>query len=229
VHAHVYQEQAARDAFSAGIDVLQHVGAAGMPPYSGTLVKDIAESGRPVVLTAAHRVWVFPATRQFPERLEDPELERQFPPDMWVELQDSFKQFHTLSVFKNREQEEFFGDASISQWIRAGAVIGMGTDSGTPLSFHRDALWREAKVFVDHGMPAARVITALTWVTLAFSARNATMAPSNRESSPTLRSSKATRSSTSSRWQTSTSLLKTAFLTGIRHELNRTEHARPRP
>jgi imidazolonepropionase-like amidohydrolase len=40
----------------------------------------------------------------------------------------------------------------------------METDSGTPLNFHRDALWREAKVFVDHGMPAARVITALTWV-----------------------------------------------------------------
>jgi imidazolonepropionase-like amidohydrolase len=164
VHAHVYEEQAVRDAFTAGVDVLQHVGSAGMPPFSAALVKDIAESGRPVVLTAAHRVWVFPATREFPERLEDPELEHQFPPDMWTELQGSFKRFHTLSVFKNREQEEFFGDASISQWIRAGAVIGMGTDSGTPLNFHRDALWREAKVFVDHGMSAAKVITALTWV-----------------------------------------------------------------
>lgn len=54
-------------------------------------------------------------------------------------------------------------DASINQWIRAGAVIGMGTDSGTPLNFHRDAPWREAKVFVDHEMPAAKVNTALTW------------------------------------------------------------------
>jgi hypothetical protein len=43
VHAHVYLEQAARDAFSAGIDVLQHVGSAGMPPYSAALVKDIGE------------------------------------------------------------------------------------------------------------------------------------------------------------------------------------------
>jgi len=163
VHAHVYQELEVRDAFSAGVDVLQHVGS-GMPPLNAALVKDIAESGRPVVLTAARRMWVFPATREFPERLEDPELEHQFPPDMWIELQDSFKRFHTLGVFKNREQEEFFGDASINQWIRAGAVIGMGTDSGTPLNFHRDALWREAKVFVDHGMPAAKVIMALTWV-----------------------------------------------------------------
>ena len=40
----------------------------------------------------------------------------------------------------------------------------MGSDNGTPLNFHRDALWREAKVFVDLGMPASRVISALTWV-----------------------------------------------------------------
>jgi imidazolonepropionase-like amidohydrolase len=163
VHAHVYQELEIRDAFSAGVDVLQHVGS-GMPPLNAALVKDIVESGRPVVLTAARRMWVFPATREFPERLDDPELRREFPPDMWDELQNSFQHFHTLSVFKNRAQEEFFGDGSINQWILAGAVIGMGTDSGTPLNFHRDALWREAKVFVDHGMPAAKVITALTWV-----------------------------------------------------------------
>ena len=164
VHAHLYDERDVRNAFDAGVDVLQHVGSAGLPPYSASLVKDIAESYRPVVPTAAHRVWVFPATREFPERLEDPELQHEFPADMWAELQDSFKRFHTLAYFENREQEEFFGDASVGQWIRAGAVIGMGSDNGTPLNFHRDALWREAKVFVDLGMPAARVISALTWV-----------------------------------------------------------------
>ena len=77
-------------------------------------------------------------------------------------MQDSFKHFETLSVFKNRDREESFGDASTRQWIRAGAMIGMGTDSGTPLNFHRDALWREAKALFDAGMPAARLITALT-------------------------------------------------------------------
>jgi imidazolonepropionase-like amidohydrolase len=163
VHAHVYEEQAVRDAFIAGVDVLQHVGS-GMPPFDAALVKEIAVSGRPVVLTAAHRIWVLPASREFPERLDDPEIQRGFPPDIWAEMQDSFKRFETLSVFKNREREESFGNASTRQWIRAGAVIGMGTDSGTPLNFHRDALWREAKVLSDQGMPPARLITALTLV-----------------------------------------------------------------
>lgn len=95
VHAHLYEEQEMRDAFMAGVDVLQHVGSAGTPPYDPSLVKQIAGSGRPVVPTAAHRVWVLPATRGFPERLEDPELRREFPADIWAELQDSFREFQT--------------------------------------------------------------------------------------------------------------------------------------
>ena len=164
VNAHLYSEQSVRDAFTAGVDILQHVGSAGTPPYSHSLVMAIAGSNRPVVPTAAHRVWVLPATRAFPERLSDPALEDEFPPDMWAELQSSFADVDALDYFRNHEQEESNGDSSIQQWIQAGAVIGMGSDNGSPLNFHRDALWREAKVFVDHGMPAAQVISALTWV-----------------------------------------------------------------
>jgi imidazolonepropionase-like amidohydrolase len=164
VHAHLYDEEAVRDAFRAGVDVLQHVGSAGTPPYHPDLVKAIVDSGRPVVPTAAHRVWVYPATLDFPERLQDPEVKRYFPPDIWIEVQDSFKNFHALPYFQTNDRQEFFGDASIEQWIKAGAVIGMGTDNGTPMNFHGDALWREAKVFVDHGMAPQRVISSLTRV-----------------------------------------------------------------
>jgi imidazolonepropionase-like amidohydrolase len=162
VHAHLYEEQEVHDAFTAGVDVLQHVGSAGTAPYRPELVKAIADSGRPIVPTAAHRVWVFPATREFPERLNDPELRREFPEDMWSELQGSFKDITSLDYFKDYKREEFYGDASILQWIKAGAIIGMGSDSGSPLNFHTDALWREAKVYVDHGVPAMQAIMALT-------------------------------------------------------------------
>ena len=164
VHAHLYEEQEVQDAFTAGVDVLQHVGSAGTAPYRSELIRAIADDKRPIVPTAAHRVWVFPATREFPERLNDPELRRQFPDDMWSELQASFKDIASLDYFKDYKREEFYGDASILQWIKAGAVIGMGSDSGSPLNFHTDALWREAKVYVDHGMPAMQTLMALTSV-----------------------------------------------------------------
>ena len=54
-----------RDAFEAGIDVLTHAGSAGMPTYDPALVKAIAvKGGRPVVITAAHRAFLFPTRRR---------------------------------------------------------------------------------------------------------------------------------------------------------------------
>ena len=79
VHAHLYDPESLRNALEAGVDVLQHVGSAGTPPYEPELVRAIVESGRPVVPTGAHRVWVFPATVQFPERLQDRRLKADFP------------------------------------------------------------------------------------------------------------------------------------------------------
>ena len=40
----------------------------------------------------------------------------------------------------------------------------MGTDSGTPMNFHTEALWREIKAHVDMGMSPQRAISALTRV-----------------------------------------------------------------
>lgn len=163
VHAHVYAERQVRDALEAGVDVLQHVGSAGTtPPYSPELIRDIVNSGRPVVVTAAHRSWVYPATVEFPERLQDPQLKRDFPPDIWQEVQDSFKRWHTLGYFQRIDREVFFRERGLKQFIEAGAVMGMGTDSGTPMNFHTEALWREIKAHVDMGMPPIKAISAAT-------------------------------------------------------------------
>lgn len=162
VHAHVYAEKEVWDAFRAGIDVLQHVGSAGTPPYSRELIKALVDSGRPVVPTAAHRVFVWPATLDFPERLQHPQLKKDFPPEIYAEVQDSLKEHRSLRYFNTTDRQMFFGEDSMKQWITTGVVVGMGTDSGTPMNFHIDALWREAKSFADRGMPPLRVISALT-------------------------------------------------------------------
>ena len=162
VHAHVYGPEEVRNALETGIDVLTHAGSAGTPPYEPELVRDIVVAGRPVVITGAHRVWVFPATVQFPERLQDPRLRQDLPPAMYDEFQRSFENFHTLGYFRSTPRQMFFGDASLGQWIEAGAVMGMGTDSGTPMNFHTEALWREIKAHVDLGMAPLDAIAAAT-------------------------------------------------------------------
>ena len=162
VHAHVYAPDDVRNALEAGIDVLTHAGSAGTPPYEPELIRDIVVAGRPVVVTGAHRVWVFPATVQFPERLQDPRLRQDLPEAMYAEFQRSFENFHTLGYFQTTARQVFFGDASLGQWIAAGAVMGMGTDSGTPMNFHTEALWREIKAHVDLGMAPLDAIAAAT-------------------------------------------------------------------
>jgi len=164
VHAHVYAPDDVRNALEGGIDVLTHAGSAGTPPYEPDLVRDIVVAGRPVVITGAHRVWVFPATVEFPERLQDPRLREDLPAVMYDELQRSFQNFHTLPYFQTTARQMFFGDASLGQWIEAGAVMGMGTDSGTPMNFHTEALWRELKAHVDLGMTPMEAIVAATRV-----------------------------------------------------------------
>lgn len=163
VHAHVYAEGDTRNALEAGVDVLTHAGSAGTaPPYSAQLITDIVNAGRPVVVTAAHRSWVFPDTVAFPERLQDPQLKADFGPEIWEEVQRSFESFQRLNYMGRADREVFFRQRGLGQFIESGAVLGMGTDSGTPLNFHTEALWREMKAHVDLGMAPQRAISAAT-------------------------------------------------------------------
>jgi imidazolonepropionase-like amidohydrolase len=165
VHAHVYAEGDVRNALETGIDVLQHAGSAGTaPPYSAALITDIADAGRPVVITAAHRSWIYPDTAAFPERLQDPALARSMPPTIWREVEQSNVAWRALPYFSRTDREVLYRERGVRQFIEAGAVLGMGTDSGTPLNFHTEALWREARVHADLGMSPMRVISALTRV-----------------------------------------------------------------
>ncbi|MCA1586101.1 MAG: amidohydrolase family protein [Acidobacteria bacterium] len=163
VHAHVYAEEDVRNALETGIDVLTHAGSAGTaPPYSPQLITDIVNRGRPVVITAAHRSWIYPDTNAFPERLQDPQLKKDFPPETYAEIQDSLKNWRALPYFGRTDREMLFRERGVRQFVDSGTVLGMGTDSGTPMNFHTEALWREAKVHVDMGMPPIRVISSLT-------------------------------------------------------------------
>jgi imidazolonepropionase-like amidohydrolase len=165
VHAHVYAETDVRNALEGGIDVLTHAGSAGTaPPYSQELITDIVNAGRPVVVTAAHRAWIYEDTGNFPERLQDAQLKKELPPDMYAELQDSFKNWRALGYFSSTDREMRFRERGLKQFIESNTVMGMGTDSGTPMNFHTEALWREAKAHVDMGMSPIRTISALTRV-----------------------------------------------------------------
>src|SRR5204863_257608 len=72
--------------------------------------------------------------------------------------------FQGLMYFARTDREMFFRERGLKQFIDSGAIMGMGTDSGTPMNFHTEALWREIKAHVDMGMSPQRAIMAATRV-----------------------------------------------------------------
>ena len=166
VHAHVYAERDVRNALETGVDVLTHAGSAGTaPPYSAELIRDIVNAGRPVVLTAAHRSVAVPGHRGIPGAPAGSRAEEAVPvPDVYAEVQNSLKNWPALAYFPRTDREMLFRERGVKQFIESGAVMGMGTDSGTPMNFHSEALWREIKVHVDMGMSPQRAIAAATRV-----------------------------------------------------------------
>jgi len=162
VHAHLYQPEKIRAAIDAGVDVLQHVGSAKNAPYDGALVREIAQKKIPVVQTIAHRIWVYPATLAFPERLRDPVLAEDMPADIYRELQASFENFHRLAYFRDIGLEMRRAKQSAGQFIAADAYMGVGSDAASPLNFHTEAMWREMSALVDSGMNERQAIVAAT-------------------------------------------------------------------
>lgn len=162
VHAHVYDPDAIRAAIDGGVDVLQHVGSAGNPPYDDALVAEIAHKGIPIVQTIAHRIWVYPATVAFPERLYDPVYKDDMPADIYEEFIASFENYHRLPYFHHIGIETRNAKKSASQFIGAGAYMGVGTDAASPLNMHDEAIWREMSALVDSGMTPLQVISAAT-------------------------------------------------------------------
>ena len=164
VHAQLDDHEKVRFAIDAGVDVLQHMGSAKNAPYDIDLVLEIARKGIPVVQTIAHRTWIFPDTVAFPERLRDPMFELDLPANWYLEFQRSFKNFHRNDYFRNVEREIRQSRIAALQFIAADAVMGVGTDGGSPMNFHTKSMWREWSALVDSGMTPIQVISAETTV-----------------------------------------------------------------
>ena len=180
VHSHLYRPENIRAALRAGVDVLQHVGSGGNPPYDESLVLEIAHAGIPIVQTIAHRIWVYPATVAFPARLQDERLRNDFPPDVYQEVQRSFKNFERLDYFRSTGRQIRNSRVAARQFIEAGAVMGVGTDAASPMNFHTEAMWRELEALVESGMTPLQALSAATRVNaeiLGLADRTGTVEP----------------------------------------------------
>jgi len=164
VHAHVYEPQDIRDAITAGVDVLQHVGSAMNAPYADDIVGQIVTNRTPIVQTISHRIWVWPITLADMGRLSTTELKADMGPEIFAEVQRSFSDISTLSYFSHIDEEVAAARLAAPQFIKAGAYMGVGTDAASPMNFHNDAMPIEMQALVESGMTTAQVLQAATRV-----------------------------------------------------------------
>ena len=106
--------------------------------------------------------WAYKITEEFPERRYNPEVRKDFAPDLAKDTEDSFSDFEHLQYFRGAAAGYDGASRRLRQMIEAGVHIGMGTDSGTPLNFHTESAWREVAIYVQHGMTPLQAITSAT-------------------------------------------------------------------
>ncbi len=89
-------------------------------------------------------------------------MKEDLPGELYDEFQRSFENFHRRTYFRDVEYEIKNSKIAARQFIDAGSVIGVGTDGGSPMNFHTEAMWREMAALVDSGMTPSAVIAAAT-------------------------------------------------------------------
>jgi imidazolonepropionase-like amidohydrolase len=163
VGAHVYTDEEILTAIEGGADFLDHAGSGHQNPlYADGTLRLMALRQIPVGQSISHRVTLYPAHVSWPERVDDTGLARELG-RFAGPIRDSLQNFPALSYFGRIQLEMRVAPLAARQLYDSGVKMIMGTDSGTPGFFHRDAVWREADALVRlAGMSPNEVLLAST-------------------------------------------------------------------
>ncbi len=146
----------------AGVDTLEHTGAAADMPFRDEVLRAMVDS-RVWVVPTMMQGWVYKVSEDYPERLDSQEVKQDFGPDLFANVRNSLKDFQRLNYyFPDIHDRIRLMPAKWKQMIQGGVQILMGTDSGTPLNYHTESGRREMELFVADGMAPLRAISAAT-------------------------------------------------------------------
>jgi len=164
VVAHGTSEAEILQDLAAPVDSMEHVGNGASGTLSPQLIAKIAESGVWVVPTIMQG-WVYKLTEQFPERLDDQQVKKDLPPDIYKIARDSDENFQRLQYyFPDIQQRIRVIPDSMQTMMKSGMAghILAGTDAGTPLNWNTRATSDEVNLFVKFGMAPLAAISAAT-------------------------------------------------------------------
>ncbi len=167
VASHLYDAEDIRRALRSGLgkfDTIEHFGVGDALRYDQDILNMILDQEVAVVPT----IVFFDSSMEMGRNKENTDVSewRDLPDDIYQEIRSSIREADlNAATLLGRETDEMrLGRyAKVRQAYEAGAIIGVGTDSGTSTNPHHSAIWREMALLQDKvGMSSIDVIRAAT-------------------------------------------------------------------
>ena len=140
---------------------LEHPGLGSIYDYSPEVLRRVIDTDTCIDPTSTRRT-IFEDTEKFPARLHDAIAKEFLPGDVYESLRVSLADYlhlpnadHERRWIKNLAQK-------VEPFVKAGACIVAGTDSGEPELIQGASTWYELRNFVRFGMTPLEAITAAT-------------------------------------------------------------------
>lgn len=140
---------------------LEHPGLGNAYSYSDEAIQKVIGTDTCIDPTSARRT-IFEETERFPARLNDAIAAAALPADLYTSLRESLADYlhlpnadHERRWMKNQRQK-------LEPFVKGGACIVVGTDSGEPELMQGSSTWYELKNLVSFGMTPLEAITAAT-------------------------------------------------------------------
>jgi imidazolonepropionase-like amidohydrolase len=140
---------------------LEHPGLGVMLDYSPEVIHKVIDTDTCIDPTSTRRT-IFEDTEKFPSRLHDPIAAEYLPADVYAGLEASLSDYlHLPNADRERRWSKNLA-GKVEPFVKAGACIVAGTDSGEPELIHGASTWYELRNFVRFGMTPLEAITAAT-------------------------------------------------------------------
>jgi imidazolonepropionase-like amidohydrolase len=165
VVAHAHRAEEIRQGIRAGVDSFEHTGLATQPGYPDDVLAMLRERNASLYwCPTIEGLYLYPYTvDEFPERLDDPRLRADLPPEIYKDVRESLRHPERLAYFQLTRRRVPTLANKFAQLRATGVTLVTGTDAGIPMNFHFDATWRELDTFVRLGMSPMEAIRAATY------------------------------------------------------------------
>ncbi len=164
VVAHAHREDEIRIGLKYGVDCFEHTGLATEPGYPEDILAGLRKRNNTLFWTPTIEGLILAdyTARQFPERLDDPEWQRDIPAPIAADIRQSLRNITSLDYFTLTFRRLPTLEHKFQQLRDTGVTMMIGTDSGIPGNFNTDSTWRELATWVRFGVQPMQAIAAAT-------------------------------------------------------------------